>query len=161
MIVQHNCCRVYATSIAALETGLRLGAALVCLQEPYVDSDFGHGGFAIRWPEAETRRECRVAVAVQKDLLNTLAFDTQTDLINHPYFLVTDIWELALGPQRQRQRRTRVVNVYDNIIGEGCTWQGSVARWRRALEDVNWEPVLQGRVLLIGDFNAYSEMWNP
>ena len=161
LIVQHNCRRAYAITIAALESGLRVGAALVCLQEPYVDREFGHGGYVIQWPEKGSRRDCRVAVAVRKDLLNAMSTDIRTDLVDHPYFLAIDVWELAPGPTKRRLRRTRLVNVYDNIVGMGRPWQGNEPRRRRALEDVNWEPILQGRVLLIGDFNAHSTVWNP
>ena len=34
-------------------------------------------------------------------------------------------------------------------------------RTRRALEDINWEPVIRGRVLIAGDINALSPVWNP
>ena len=103
-----------------------------------------------------------MAIAVHKDLLNIYAFDTWTDLIDHLYFLVVDVWELAQGQQGallsmdnnelarpgsqqeavlsmdnngvarpgRRLRRTRIVNVYDNTIGEGCTWQGAEVQWR-------------------------------
>ena len=34
-----------------------------------------------------------------KDLLNIYAFDIQTDLIDHSYFLVMNVWELAQDQQ--------------------------------------------------------------
>src|SRR6266487_3434359 len=99
LVVQNNCRGAYAVTIAALEAGLEIGAAMVCLQEPYVGQDFGHGRYVIWWPETGVRGECRVAIAVRRDLLNTYAFDTWTDLIDHSYFLVVDVWELAQGQQ--------------------------------------------------------------
>jgi len=32
---------------------------------------------------------------------------------------------------------------------------------RRAIEDINWDSAIQGRVVLLGDFNAHSPVWNP
>ena len=29
------------------------------------------------------------------------------------------------------------------------------------MEDINWEPVIRGCVLIAGDINAHSPMWNP
>ena len=80
--------------------------------------------------------------------------------INHPYFMLLEIREL--DPRSKRPgRKTRVVNVYDNRVGRGCTWDGGIHRIRRALEDINWEPVIRGRVLIAGDINAHSPVWNP
>ena len=53
-----------------------------------------------------------------------------------------------------------VICVYDNRVGRGCTWDGGIRRMR-ALEDVNWEPVIRGRVLIAGDINAHSPVGNP
>jgi len=75
LVVQNNCQGAYAVTITALKAGLELEAAMMCLQTPYMGRDFGHGGYVIWWPETEVRGECRVAIAVHKDLLNTYAFD--------------------------------------------------------------------------------------
>ncbi len=32
---------------------------------------------------------------------------------------------------------------------------------RRAIQDVSWRPIITGRVLIVGDVNAHSSMWNP
>ena len=53
LVVQNNCQGTYVVTIAALEAGFEIGAAMVCLQEPYVGRDFGHGGYVIWWPETE------------------------------------------------------------------------------------------------------------
>jgi hypothetical protein len=47
LIVQHNCNLAYATGIAALETGLEIGAVLVCLQKLSIQGDWGHPGYTI------------------------------------------------------------------------------------------------------------------
>lgn len=48
------------------------------------------------------------------------------------------------------------MNVYDNRVGRGCTWDGGIRHIRRALEDVNWEPIIRGRSLI-----SHSPVWNP
>jgi hypothetical protein len=58
-------------------------------------------------------------------------------------------------------RKTRLVNTYDNRIGPGTCYKGNHDRSRRAIEDIRWEPVLRGRVILLGDFNAHSPAWDP
>jgi ribonuclease HI len=160
-IVQHNCRKNYAITIAALETGLNTGAEVVCLQEPYIHNEFNHGSFLLFWPEKGEQKNKRVLIAVRRELLNQANLEARTDLIDHPYFLALDIWELDGGPLRKQVRRTRIINCYDNWIGRGCVWQGDVVQRRRALEDVNWESMLQGRAILMGDFNAHSPLWNP
>jgi hypothetical protein len=104
LVVQHNCNRAYATGIAALETGLEIGAALVCLQELSIQGDWGHPGYTIYWPECGNCGNHQVVVAVRRGLSHALAIDTRTDLVNHPYIMVMDVWELAPGPQRKRLR---------------------------------------------------------
>ena len=158
-ILQHNCRKTYAVMIAALEAGLELGVGLVCLQEPYIDREFRHGGYQIYWPEAGELRNRRVTMAIRRDLFNRTTVEARTDLINHPYIMVLDIWEL--GRAGERARRTRVINCYDNRLGVGHCWQGGNDRQRRAIEDVGWDEVLEGRCLLLGDFNAHSPIWNP
>lgn len=161
LVIQHNCARAYPITIAALETGLQQGAEIICTQEPLVRSEYSHPGYVLYWPEQGVRKDHRVMTAVRRDIANTYAIEARTDLINHPYFLVLDIWELAPGQARKRVRRTRIVNCYDNWLGRGRPWRGQEAHRWRALEDVDWTGVLRGRVLLAGDFNAHSTIWNP
>ena len=86
--------------------------------------------------------------------------ESRSDLVNHPYFLAIDVWELH--PQsKQKRRKTRLINCYDNRIGLNTTYHGEIDSNRRAIEDINWEPLIQGRTILLGDFNAYSPEWNP
>lgn len=60
LVLQHNCPRAYAITIAALDLGLQLGVVLACLHEPYIDREFRHGGYLLYWPENGERRDCRV-----------------------------------------------------------------------------------------------------
>ena len=67
-LLQHNCRKTYAVTVAALEAGLELGVGLACLQEPYIDTEFRHGGYQIYWPESGSRRDRRVVVVIWWDL---------------------------------------------------------------------------------------------
>ena len=158
LVLQHNCRKNYAITIAALELGLQLGVGLACLQEPYIDREFSHPGYLLYWPEGE-RRDCRVVIAVRRDLLDQLIIEARTDLINHPYILTVDVWDL--GRAQERAQRTRIVNCYDNWVGANCCWLGESPRRRRAIEDADWRQLITGRCLLLGDFNAHSPLWNP
>ncbi len=57
-------------------------------------------------------------------------------------------------------RTTRVVNLYDNKVGKGQLWEGSSPRVRQTIQNVSWRHI-NGRVLILGDMNAHSTMWNP
>lgn len=93
-------------------------------------------------------------------MVNEIIFENRTDLANHPYCIVLDIKELHAKTARVL-RRTRVVNIHDNVVGEGYTWQGPRPTVRRAIQDIGWSPIIRGRVLLVGDMNAHSPNWNP
>ena len=58
-------------------------------------------------------------------------------------------------------RKTRLINCYDNKIGPNTTYNNEIDSNRRAISDVNWESLIQGRAIIFGDFNAHSPMWNP
>ena len=63
-----------------------------------------------------------------------------------------DIWELT--DKKEKKRRTRVVNIYDqNIQVEG--------RNTRPVKEIQWEQILRERVILLGDFNTKSPSWDP
>jgi ribonuclease HI len=156
-VLQANCARTLATCQAALEVALEIGVGVVCIQEPYLGRQcqkFTHGAFQIRWPELlqENQRQTRVALAIRRDLLEKYVWEERTDLVQHSHVQVLDIWELT--DNREKQRRTRVINVYDqNIQVEG--------RNTRPVKEVQWGQVLVGRVVLLGDFNAKSPSWDP
>ena len=108
--------------IAALETGLARKAGIICLQEPYIDiRNISHPGYTIHWPEEEKRSAKRVAIAIKKDLASQIVIEARTDLINHPYIQTLDIWEMYANTKIKR-RRTRLINIYDNIIGPGSCY---------------------------------------
>ncbi|ODM20319.1 hypothetical protein SI65_03372 [Aspergillus cristatus] len=121
--------------------------------------EFRHGGYQIYWPEAGSLRDRRVAVAIQWDLVNKVIVEARTDLLDHPYFMAMDVWELNRA--QEKAQRTQIINCYDNWLGRGHCWHRESERQRRALEDVQWDQVIEGRCLLVGDFNAHSPLWNP
>lgn len=111
-MIQHNCRKSYPITIAAIEAGIELNAAFICLQEPYIGKySFSHPGYHIRWPEKGIVNEKRVLIAIKKDLTNIIV-ENRLDLINHPYFIAIDIWELHYKIKK-RIRRTRLINYYD------------------------------------------------
>ena len=153
LVLQHNCARTSNVVHTALEAALEAGAAIACLQEPPVGGkgEISHPGFLFYWPEGP-REHARVMTAVRRDIVGKVAIEARTDLINHPYFIAVDVVE--------KGRRTRVVNCYDSRIGPGYRYVGATRHNRRALGDIDWEPVFRGRCLILGDFNAHSPTWN-
>ena len=152
LVLQHNCARTGAVVHTALEAALEAGAEIACLQEPPVGKlDISHPGFLFYWPEGP-REHARVMTAVRRDIVVKVVIEARTDLVNHPYFIAVDIVE--------RGRRTRVLNCYDSWLGASHTYVGTSQHNRRALTDVNWDPILRGRCLILGDFNAHSPAWN-
>ena len=97
--------------------------------------------------------------AVRKDLLDKIVIEHRTNLVNHPYFILLEIRDLD-QQSRRPGRKTQVINIYDNQVGQGCTWTGNTPRVRQALEDIKWESVIKGRFLMAGDINADSLVWN-
>ena len=102
----------------------------------------------------------RVLTVVRRDILNKVLIENRTDLVSHPYCLVLDIKELHPISGRVL-RKTRVINLYDNKVGRGQLWEGSSPTIRRAIQDLSWRHIIRGRVLIVGDMNAHSTMWNP
>jgi hypothetical protein len=39
-------------------------------------------------------------------------------------------------------RRTRLINSYDNKIGPGTVYQGDIDSNRRAIDNIDWEPLI-------------------
>ena len=72
---------------------------------------------------------------MQKDILNKVVIKNRTDLVSLSYCIVVDIRESHLV-FRKYARRTRVVNLYDNKIGEGYLWQGLSLTIKQAIQDI-------------------------
>ena len=162
IVVQHNCGKGYESTISALEAGLGLNAAVVCIQELFLGNrSISHFGFNLYWPSGtDNRKDIRVLTTVRKNILNRVIINNQTDLVSHPYCSVLDIKELYLVSGKIL-RKTRVVNLYDNNVGRGQVWEGSSPIVRRVIQDISWKYIMRGQVLIVGDMNAHSPIWNP
>ena len=83
----------------------------------------------------ENRKDIRVFMAVRKEIANNMVLDNWSDLTNHLYCLILDIKELY--PRTKKSvRKIRVVNMYDNYIEQGYTWQGYSIEIRRTIQDI-------------------------
>ena len=92
LVIQHNCRKAYAITIAALETGLTKNADIIYLQELCLRQSYiSHPEYIIYWPEKGDLKEKRVATAIRRDLITQTIIEFKVDLINHPYFLTIDI----------------------------------------------------------------------
>ena len=99
-----------AIIIATLETRLKRNAELVCLQESYVGQNpISHPGYTLYWPEIGKQNEKRVSITIRRDIMAHYIIEARTDLINHPYALVLDIWEMSIkiSTKRGEKRKTR------------------------------------------------------
>ena len=134
LVVQQNCGKGYECTISALEAALGLNAAVVCIQEPFLGNrNISHSGFNFYWPSGtDNRKDMRVLIAVKKDILNKVIIENRTNLVSHPYCIVIDVRERN-PVSRKYSRRTRVVNLYDNKIANGCVWQRPSPTIRRAI----------------------------
>jgi hypothetical protein len=70
-----------------------------------------------------------VVTAVRRDIVVNMVIKARTDLINYLYFIAVDIVE--------RDRRTRVVNCYDNWLGASHMYVSVSRHNQRALTDIN------------------------
>ena len=157
LVVQQNCGKGYKCTFFELKTALSPGASMVCIQELFIGNrTISYSRFNLYWlVDGRNQRDIQVLTTVQKDIANNVIFDNRSDLANDPYYLVLDIKKLHLRTRKPIQK-TRVVNIYDNSVGQECTWQGHTAVAQRAIQDIGWNNIIRGHVLLLGDINAHS-----
>ena len=137
LLIDQNYEKRYKCTISALEAGLGLNAGIVCIQEPFLGKrNLAHAGFNLYWPVgAHDQKDNWVLIGVRKDILNKTIVENQTNLVSYRYYMVLDITEGEIHA-KGRKRKTRIVNVYDNKLGEEQTWQGSEQRVRQAIQDI-------------------------
>jgi hypothetical protein len=116
---------------------------------------FSHPDYEIKWPEKAENKEKRVLIAIRKNLLIKVMMEAYLDLVNHSYVLALDIWDLQPNTQK-KARGTRLINCYNNRISLNTTYYRNIDSNKRAIDDINWENLIQGRAILLSDFNAYS-----
>ena len=135
LIIQYNCGGGCESIVMALETAISIGAGMDTLQELVISNqELCHSAFDFYWPQRE-RIEMRVMTAVRKDPTHKIVIENRTGLENHPYFILLEIRELD-QQSKKPGRKTRGFNVYDNRVGQGCTWSRGNPCVRRALEDI-------------------------
>ena len=143
LIIQYNCGRRYESIVMALEAALDIGAGIIMLQEPFIGNrELIYSAFNFYWLQGE-RTVIRVMTTIRKDLLDMIVVEHRTDLVNHPYFTLLEIRDLD-QQSKWPGRKTRVLNVYNNRFGQGCTWAGNTLQVRQALEDIKWKLIIQG-----------------
>jgi len=139
--IQHNCARSYERTSAALETGVKCKADVVCLQELPRE----RGGCGISHSAYEMRKRKRVWTAIRKG--SGLVVDERTDFSRgaNDNVIVTDV-------RRRGEKITRIVNVYE---------QTDTQSGERQAQKVNWQSVIwQSGTVLTGDCNAHSSQWD-
>lgn len=162
LIVQQNCRKEYECTISALEAWLGLDVGVVYIQESFLGKrDISHSGFNLYWlSETDNQKDMQVLTAVRKNILNKVLIENQTDLVSHPYCFVLDIEELHSW-SRKVMKKTRVINIYNNKFGRRQLWERSSTIMWQAIQDIPWKQIIQGQVVIVGDMNAHSTIWNP
>ena len=72
---------------------------------------------------------------MKKELANKIIIENKTNFVNHPYFLVLDIWD-AVGQFGKPMRLTRIVNIYKNYIGQKYIREEETLCNHKILEDI-------------------------
>lgn len=83
--------------------------------------------------------------------------EARINIINHSYIQALDVWEQEKRGGK-KNRRTRIVNVYYNHLWPDQAWTeaGSCTR-RKALADADWNSIIEGKVVLLGDFKLIAQ----
>ena len=119
-VVQYNCGRGYKSTIASLETAISVGADIICFQELFLgNKNITHSTFNFYYLE-RSKTDARILMALKKELVNKIIIENWTDLLNYPYFLALDILDVE-DQSWKPTRRTRVVNIYGNCVGQRYT----------------------------------------
>ena len=58
-------------------------------------------------------------MALRKNLTDKLVIKIRTNLVNHLYFILLEIWELD-QQFKKPGRKMQALNIYDNRMGQGC-----------------------------------------
>lgn len=70
--------------------------------------------------------------------------------------MVLDIMEGYI--YARSQKKTKIVNIYDNKVGKRQIWQGSELRIQQAIKDFSWQAIIKRQILIVGDINTYSRV---
>lgn len=145
--------------VMTLKTSLNVTEGIVMILEPFIgNQEICNSGFNFYWLQKE-KKEIRVITAIQKDFADKIIVEYITDFINHPYFMSLKICKLD-AQSKNLGRKTRVINMYHNQVGIRFTGDGCICHIKKALEDINWKPIIRVRVLKAGKIKAHSSIWN-
>lgn len=71
-----------------------------------------------------TKKDMQVLITVQKDILNTVIIENQTNSVSYLYYIILNIRKHNMISGKY-SKKIRIVNLYDNKNGNRCIWQ----RW--------------------------------
>lgn len=54
-------------------------------------------------------------MAIRKDLIDKIVVENRINLVNHPYFILLEIWELDQY-SKTPGRKTQALNIYNNQV---------------------------------------------
>lgn len=139
----------------ALEIILNIKAELVILQELFIGNQkLVYSAFNFYWPQGK-RIAMRVMTTVKKDLLDKITIEHRINLINHPYFILFKIQNLD-QQSKQLEKKTRILNVYNNYVRQSCTQNITIFQVRQVLENIKQESIIKKKFLIAQNINAYS-----
>jgi len=144
----HNCARGGQVLQAVLESAVQKGADLVLIQEPRggmeKDSTRSHRSFRFIRGEKGKAVKCWVAVNRESRCQVTELKDLTRDCANYAQALEV---KPPSGPS------IIIVNIYDRKLYGGSG--------ERLAQRANWEAIARhNQVVIAGDMNVHSQMWN-
>ena len=147
LILQHNCAGVGQVVEAVCESGVKLGADLILIQEAKRgrDGTVSHPGYRFIGEETQrTRAVVRVGSAVEVEDVSTVAGHQAEGDVQ-----VLDV-TMADG------EKIRIVNVYDQARSN------KKKDYIRPCQLADWTAIkLVEKLIIAGDINAHSQRWNP
>ena len=60
------------------------------------------------------------------------------------------------GQSKTLRKKTCVVNIYDNRVEKKYTWKNNICCTKKAIKDIQYESIIQVRVLMTGEINTHS-----
>lgn len=113
-------------TISALKARLRLEALIVYIQKPFLrNQSLTDTRYNLYWPfRTNNWKDIQVIIVIRKNILNTIIVENWTDLIRHPYCICLNIKKIDKKTERWL-RKTRIIKLYNNKIGQGQLWKGS------------------------------------
>lgn len=70
---------------------------------------------------------------MKRELKIKIFVKNQIDLVDHLYFVALDI-QIIDEQSIKSTKRTRVINIYNNLVGQGYTWIENTLQNGRALK---------------------------